>query len=257
LFFVLRYMNLSTMPRARQGVLWLLDHGADVNVRCGPSRETPLHVAVRTQQEADTVQLLIDRGADINACTAHGRTPLDLARRGGRDEVASLLESQGAEGSAMSAADLLLSACGRGDAEQAGTLADPELIASLDAEDARLLPDAAGAARVDVVKACIAAGFPVDGPDEFGVTALHHAAIQGRAEIVRALLERGAAHDIQDREHSSTPLGWACFGADHVARPGGEYEEVVSALLAAGARPTEHDRPRHAGVRALIESARI
>lgn len=257
LFFLLRYMDLSQMPRAKQGVLWLLDHGADVDVRCGSARETALHVAVRSRQDADTVQILIDRGADINARTADGRTPLDLARRGGSDELAAILVNLGAQSSEMSAADALLNACGRGDAEQAAMLASPELIASLDAADTRLLPESAGASRVDVVNACIAAGFEVDAIDESGASALHHAAIQGRAAIVHELLQRGADYSIRDREHGSTPLGWACFGVDHVARPDGDYEDVVRALIAAGARPDAHDRPRHAGVMALIESVRI
>jgi ankyrin repeat protein len=257
LFFLLRYMDLSQLPRALQGVLWLLDHGAEVNVRCGSNRETALHAAVRSRQHPDTVQILIDRGADINARSAEGRTPLDLARRGGSDELAAILGNLGAQGSEMSTADLLLSACGRGDAAEAVRLASPELIASLDETDKRLLPEAAAAARIAVVDACIAAGFPVDSSDELGATALHHAAIQGRARIVHELLQRGADHSIRDREHGATPLGWACFGVDHVARPDGDYEEVVRLLLAAGARPAAHDQPRHASVSALIESVRI
>ncbi|HWG51716.1 MAG TPA: hypothetical protein VN677_00315, partial [Gemmatimonadaceae bacterium] len=48
--------------------------------------------------------------------------------------------------------------------------------------------------------------------------------------------------------------GWACFGADYVADPAGDYEGCVRALLDAGARLLADEyRPRHAGVRAVLE----
>lgn len=255
LYFLLRHWNTAQSPRVRRGVQWLLDHGADVNVHCGRERETPLHVAVRTRQDPATVQLLIERGADINARAGNGRTALHIARRGGSHDLAAMLEELGATGDALSDVDELFAACSRGDAATAAALATPALIAALDDTDRRLLPEAAAAARMDVVDACMAAGFPVDATDEFGAAALHHASIQGRAGLARELLTRGADHTIRDHHHSSTPLGWACFGVDHVARPGGEYEDVVRALLAAGARPDDEYRPRDSSVRALLENA--
>jgi hypothetical protein len=93
----------------------------------------------------------------------------------------------------------------------------------------------------------------VDTPDEAGATALHHAAIHGHADIVRELLRRGADPGIHDREHRSTAMGWACFGADHVSEPVGDYEGTVGALLEAGARHTAADHePAHAGVREVL-----
>ena len=86
-----------------------------------------------------------------------------------------------------------------------------------------------------------------------GATALHYAAIEGRAALIRTLLAAGADITIRDNEHHSTPLGWATFGVDHAARPGGDYEGCVLALLEAGARPREDEyRPKHAGVRKVL-----
>jgi uncharacterized protein YegJ (DUF2314 family) len=44
-----------------------------------------------------TVQVLLDAGADVNAVTDHGMTPLQLARSLGWDKVADLLVSKGAK----------------------------------------------------------------------------------------------------------------------------------------------------------------
>lgn len=71
--------------------------------------------------------------------------------------------------------------------------------------------------------------------------------------LVRALLAAGARTDIRDHEHSSTPIGWATFGADHVADRAGDYEATIRALLDSGAclEPNEY-MPQHDGVRAVL-----
>lgn len=254
LYFLLRYWDVERHPRVRRGLLWLLDHGADPDVRCGrEERETSLHVAVRRGQSLEIVKLLLEHGADVRARRGDGRTPWLLARRAGNDELASLLEAHGAEPETLSPADRLLEACGRGDGKEARRLASPELIDSLDPTDLARLPEAAGEDRTAAVAAFLEAGFPVDTADEIGATALHHAAIHGRAGIVRDLLRRGASFRIRDRQHHSTPLGWACFGADHVREADGDYEEAVRELLEAGARLSARERPpEHSGVREVL-----
>jgi ankyrin repeat protein len=104
-----------------------------------------------------------------------------------------------------------------------------------------------------VLRAFLAAGFPVDARDEQEATALHHACISGRAPVVAQLLRHGADFRLRDREHRATPLDWAVFGADFVAEPGGDYAGCVRALLEAGARPApDHHRPRNATVRDVL-----
>jgi ankyrin repeat protein len=212
-------------------------------------------VAVRRGQQPDIVKLLLDHGADVGARRGDGRTAWLLARRGGFDQLVALLEQSGAAPEALSAADELMAACGRGDAAQARRLTSPELVASLEPEDLRLMPSAASRGQIQIVVACLEAGFPVDTPDETGATALHHAAIHGRAEIAAELLRRGAQLGIHDGEHRSTPIGWACFGADHVPDPEGDYAETVRALLQAGARHSADDhQPAHPGVREILRA---
>ena len=255
LYFLLLYWDVAQMPSVRQGLLWLLDHGADPNVLCSRERENSLHVAVRRGQHTDIVRLLLVRGADVHARRGDGRTAWALASRGGFDEIASLLEEFGAEPEPLSAADALLAACGRGDAAMARALASPQLLAMLDEADLRLIVDAAANGRFAMVSACVAAGLAVDTTDEAGATALHYAAIRGSAPAVRELLRHGAGFEIRDREHHATALGWACFGADHIQDPAGDYVATVQALLEGGARPAPDDRPpAHTGVRAVLRS---
>lgn len=258
LYFLLRHWDVAAMPRVDQGFRWLLDHGADPDVLCGRAeRETALHVAVRRGQHPDVVRLLPDHGADVGARRGDGRTAWLLARRAGFDRLAALLEEAGATPEALSPADALLAACGRGDAKAARRLTSRDLVASLGPEGGRLLPDAAARGRRDVVAACLAAGISVDTLDESGATALHHAAIHGRVDIVGELLSHGADLGIRDVEHSGSPLGWACFGADHVSDPGGDYVETVRVLLQAGAPYSADDHePAHPGARALLATRR-
>jgi ankyrin repeat protein len=259
LYFLTRWYNFDRYERARGGFEWLLAHGADPNVRCGPKHETALHAAVWRGQPVRCIGALLDHGADGDATRLDGRTPWTLAMRGGFDDIAWLLEQRG--GGAylheLSPADLLLGACGRGDIDDARRRGRPGLVKSLAPEDLALLPDAAAAGRQATVEACLAAGFPVDAVDEQGATAVHHAAISGRADIVKRLIAAGAKLDIIDPQHDAPPLGWACFGADFIRNADGDYPGVVRLLLEAGVRPTPNDhQPQDAGVRSVLAEYR-
>jgi len=253
LYFLLRCWNVGRMPNVERGVRWLLEHGADPDVRCGAERESSLHVAVRRGQSPAVVALLLEHGADPRARRGDGRSVWTLARRGGSDELAEMLLHAGAEPEPLTESDHLLAACGRGAAEEARRLASPELLASLGLDELQLLPDAAGEGRFEAALAYVAAGLPVDTQDAQGATALHHAAIRGSADTVRALLTRGADFRIRDGQHHSSPLGWTCFGADMVMEPDADYAACVRALMEAGARPApDEHRPRSPGIAELM-----
>jgi ankyrin repeat protein len=257
LYFLLRWHNVAAEAPVRRGFEWLLAHDADPNVLCGKERESSLHVAARRGQLPEIIQLLLNYGANPHARRGDGSSAWLLANRGGFDEVAWTLERAGAEVENLSPRDALLAACGRGDADAARRLTSPELLTELGPAEYMLLPEAAAVGRGAAITACLAADFPVDATDESGATALHHCAIHGWPGPVRRLLAAGADFRIRDREHSSTPLGWACFGADHMAKPGADYEDCVQALLEAGApvMADEHS-PKHKGVRAVMQRFR-
>jgi len=256
-YFLLRWHDLERETKVRRGAEWLLDHGADPNARSGEDRETALHVAARRGQSVATVQLLLDHGADVNATRKDGSSAWLLARRGGFDEIAALLEAAGATTSLLTPVDLMLEACGRGDVEAARRLGSPELVSALEPSDRLLLPEAAAGDRDSTVLACLAAGFPVDTADSSKATALHHAALRGRTALTRALLAAGADTTLLDGEHSASSLGWALFGADFVRQANGDYEGTVRALLEAGARPRDGYLSQQPGIRALFRKFNV
>jgi ankyrin repeat protein len=253
LYFLLRWHDVEGEVRVRQGVIWLLEHGADPDVRSGTEQESALHVAVRRGQGASVIALLLDHGADVHARRDDGATPWLLARRGGFDALAAMLETAGAQTQPLSPLDELLAACGRGDVDAARRLTSVVLLDSLSRADRQLMVEAAASGGDATVLAYAAAGFDCGALDGMGATALHHAAIHGRLSAVRALLAAGSDIAIRDREHHSTPLGWALFGADHVADADGDYPGTVRELLRVGARPTVGEYlPEHEAVRAVL-----
>ena len=67
--------------------------GIRAKVREGQSN--PLHVAIR-KGYSDVVEALISQGVDVDARTADGQTPLQLAVSCEHDEIAELLRRHGA-----------------------------------------------------------------------------------------------------------------------------------------------------------------
>ena len=80
----------------------LIDRGADVNGRLSQARRdirlrTPLMLAASSDLvHADTIRMLLARGADIQAVGPEGETALDLARRNGDTDVVRVLVEAGA-----------------------------------------------------------------------------------------------------------------------------------------------------------------
>jgi len=105
--------------------------------------------------------------------------------------------------------------------------ADP---ASADEDDSFLLV-AASTGDVELVRAFLDAGLPVDTENRYGTTALIAAALDGHLPLAEFLLARGADPDRAQfgSSESGTALTWAIGGPDAVA--------WVEALLAAGADP--------------------
>lgn len=77
----------------------------------------------------------------------------------------------------------------------------------------------------------------VQARDEEGATALHHAAERGHREIVRLLLENGAAINARDERFNATPTGWAI---EYLRGLGGLLAmEIEDMLFAIGERDVQ------------------
>lgn len=146
----------------------LLDDGADVNQTL---QRTPLHVA-SANGNLEILELLIERGADVNLQDIHGRTPLFVA----------IVEHQ--PGAAM-------------------RLAEEETDVSVRTKDGSTLLMAAVRARNgEFVRWALEQGIDVNAarPEKKHATALMMAARLGDAEIVRQLLEAGADPGLANHE---------------------------------------------------------
>ena len=149
----------------------LLDYDADINLK---GSKFPLHVAAKEYCVA-VLQLLIDRGADIEGADMFGRTALHLAAIWGNERSARLLIENGA-------------------AIEAKTLLGEAVLFS-----------AVCSGSSSVVKLLLEKGANVEAIGSIGFTPLHEAARFGTADIARILLEYGAKTDVQDT-NGRTPL---------------------------------------------------
>lgn len=79
----------------------LVSKGAKVNSVVGEMRYTPLYVSIDRpiikHEHIETAKFLIERGADVNAQTEYGSTPLIEASQRGLDDVVTLLLARGAD----------------------------------------------------------------------------------------------------------------------------------------------------------------
>ncbi len=137
----------------------LLDAGADVNAK-NDFDATALLWAARDVQKA---RLLIEHGADVNAQSKQGRTPLMLAslRNGGADIVALML-AKGAD------------------------------VNRKDSRDSTALSLAASVGNVEAARMLIEKGALTEIPDRAGATALNHVALRKGTEATRLLIRDGA-----------------------------------------------------------------
>jgi uncharacterized protein len=94
-------LMMAALKGNLEGVRLLLDRGAKVNL----SGWSPLHYAA-TGPEPKVVQLLLERGAEIDAGAPNGTTPLMMAAQYGSEASVALLLARGADVKRRSQLDL-------------------------------------------------------------------------------------------------------------------------------------------------------
>jgi ankyrin len=235
----------------------LIDRGANVNADDFWGR-TPLWAAVEyrnldmnnNEQDSPTdngvdrapflplIQLLIDKGANVNARTRElppprrwlyslndvswvdftGQTPFLRAALSGDTTTMKLLVSRGADPNLPTLAGTtpLMAAAGVN-----------WVVAQTYTESLQ--------ARYDAVALCLELGADVNATNSMGLTALLGAANRGSNDIIELLVKRGARLDVKDKEGRSA-LRWA--EGVFLAAVGAEKKPATIALLEKlGARP--------------------
>ncbi len=246
-------LHLTTghwVPNA-ESVRVMLDAGAELDARSLNGR-TPLHEAIE-QRRLEIVRVLLDAGATVDLADDNANTPLSLAQGAGPRFVQTLLEA-GARDRGMTP---LPRAAERGEIEKVAVLiaegvdtdeygprrvtalhlasrhGHVEIVKILLRAGARVdLSDEAGftplhaATNADMARALLSAGAPIDAAPRL-TTPLYAAVVDGRADVVRLLLDRGAA---RLGPAGSSLLVWAAFAG---------RADSVNALLDTGVRPDE------------------
>jgi ankyrin repeat protein len=194
----------------------LLRGGADVDATSRHG-QTPLMIA----GSADAVNALCGAGADTDAADPTGQTPLIAAARRGNVDVLIALLGQGADA----------------DAATVTGVTPLHLAAAIDPEQR-----AAEAAR-----ALLGAGAPVDEQTDAGHTALMVAAAVGNAAVTQTLLDHDADVAVRGPD-DCTALHLAVNGSDVLAtgeyplRFVGDWARCAQLLCAAGADANAVDR---------------
>lgn len=140
----------------------LIATGINVDSKNRKQGMTALHWACEVMGTVETVETLLDAGADINARDKSGTTPLMMAAGGHDATVVRLLLARGADKEAK----------------------------NKDGMTALML--GAGFGRTAVVKLLCENGAEVNTKDVGGWTPLMRAAYEGHADAVRVLLAHGA-----------------------------------------------------------------
>jgi ankyrin repeat protein len=166
----------------------------------------------------DRVRLLLGHGADLARPFEDGRSPTELARITGDEEMVTLLVEAGAAPPRLDAIDDLVAAVIAGDASRADALvaADPPLLGRTIRERPAVVLRAAVDGGEDAVRLAVRLGFDVNAlgradtwrPDPWQ-TALHRAAEANDPALAAVLLSLGADPSIRDARFDATAADWA------------------------------------------------
>lgn len=236
----------------------LIRHGAYVNAAEPGKGTTSLHIAAEFDQ-VGAIDVLATSRAYVDAQDCTGSTPLHRASATGSCSAITALVKHGADlnlRNVQGKPPLHLAAANPDSLRVVRTLLAAGADAALRYDenggveliplDFNALDVAARAGRVDVIKALIEAGSPVDAKNRDGATALLHAVKASKASAVDALLEAGADVEVHLNGESWTSLHSAAEDT---------YLEVVQVLLKHGANvhakdaDNDNDTPLHVAVR--------
>jgi hypothetical protein len=234
---------------------YLLEHGADIDVRDVDHESTPAQWMIRERQ--DVARFLVQRGCktDILMAAALGDValikkhldddpdcihmrvsneyfPMINHKAGGTiyqwtlgwyvspHDVAKQFGHEDAFRLLMerSPADVrLIAACWSADESAVKNLLaqNSELVSKLSGAYRRQIAHAARNNNLAAVRIMLAAGLPVDELGQHRATPLHWAGFHGNSEMAREILRYSPPLEQTDADFKSTPLGWAIYGSQN------------------------------------------
>ena len=221
----------------------LVKEGADLNTGRANDQQLPLMLATRNGH-AEAVKFLLESGADVDGQDGDGNTAaIGAAFFGYADVFKALVDAEAdlslsnsiglSPGSALQM-DWGFTSAIANDALQLG-LSEAEVTEGRTAILGQMAKFDFGAAialgDLDAIKSHIEKGTDVNALIE-GTSPLLIATVQGRTDIVSALIKAGADVDDQNQTNGATALAAAAFLGD---------SEVAEALINAGADPSIAD----------------
>jgi ankyrin repeat protein len=167
--------------------------------------KTSLHWAAECDQP-EIAALLVGAGADVEARTSWGMTPLQWAGVMGSRGVADQLRARGSRLDLPTAAGLgLLDAVD-------SFLADTSVSGDVETVSAAFVLACRNGHR-QVAEVLHRRGAEIDHPGALGGRAVHWAAINGHDDVVADLVAWGADLTRRDDHHHATPADWAREGS--------------------------------------------
>jgi ankyrin repeat protein len=208
-YLIERGAKVDVIAAAGLGMAGYLRAAPDLRVH-GPDGTTPLHWAATVE----VAELLLDRGADPHAADRHANPP-ERCAAGDWPEIARLILAR-----KDSLADVHLAAA-MGDVTRVEEILDrePDAIARQTFRWDRManfsggmpLHIAAIHGRLEVAKLLLERGADVNARCLGGATPLHYTSWKGKVEMAAFLLDHGADLHALDPEFQAPPLGWAKF----------------------------------------------
>lgn len=180
-------------------VQFMIDKGAQVNAATKDGW-TPLMEAA-DEGHMEIVELLLSKGANVNATTKKGYTPLMVAVEEGHTSIAQLLIQKGAnlDATTKNGWDAFMEAIEEGQLEIVQLLIDKGADVNRVYGHHTPLMEAIDEGHLEIAKLLLQKGADPNKANDDGYTPLMEAADAGHPEMVKLLMDRGAKVQAQNK----------------------------------------------------------